>query len=190
MITRLLPAMEATSVRLGDQLHSEFKSEMVQSVENPRGSCSAGETDNANRIRKDFSPTRQDSRGSDETIRSLASSITDLQRQMAILSDHILRAPPMANSIPPVPPMAVAPPPVPQHPPPPVQAVPQPLTPRDASQLEDIFLAALGSGSTAATMQLLNDYWPRTEVMLPNPPGRTVFSQAVLLTLFHRVGSI
>lgn len=95
--------------------------------------------------------------------------MTELQRQVASLSDQLARA------------TSQAPPPVPMQQP---SALPLPT----ASQLEDIFLTALGMQSTGATLQLVNDHMPLYDYILPPSPNmKSPLSQAVLLTLLHRV---
>ena len=53
----------------------------------------------------------------------------------------------------------------PHFPPPPIAQAQQPIPQlqQSAAQLEDAFLAALGAQSSGATVQLVNEYWPRTE---------------------------
>ena len=145
------------------------------------------------RIRKDFSPP-DPAYGTEALIESLSTSIADLQKQVTALSDQVARSSlPSTNLGPapatlPVPMMTGAngggggfPPPVPhaQHPPPP--------PPPPVAHLEDTFLSAMGAQSTPATLGLINDYWNMTETVLPIPPQRGPLSQAVMLTLLHRV---
>lgn len=67
-------------------------------------------------------------------------------------------------------------PPLPPPPPPPAQ------------QLEDTFLAALSSVSVGDTISLINTHYALTDYCLPiNPTSRPPLSQAVMLTLFHRL---
>ena len=56
--------------------------------------------------------------------------------------------------------------------------------------IEDIFLSALSNQTTASTLSVLQEYSPLIEDILPlSPSGGPMLSQAVLLTLLHRVCS-
>ncbi len=113
----------------------------------------------------------------------LAGSISDLQKQVASLSEQLARQSNGNSQAPPIAPAQAmaAPPPVPiaQHPPP-VGLPPAPV-------LEDAFLSVLSGQNTGGLLALVNDHWAWTETILPNPPGRSSLSQAVILTLLHRV---
>ena len=58
------------------------------------------------------------------------------------------------------------------------------------AQLEDAFLAALGRQSRESTTQLVEGFYQYTDEILPQPPGVSPLSQAILLTLFHRVSQL
>ncbi|ORX39427.1 hypothetical protein BD324DRAFT_619680 [Kockovaella imperatae] len=177
----LLPTMDAANARLAEQLQSDFKSEMVQ-------------------IRKDFSPPLAEPQPSHEPLlRALAASVAELQQQVSALSAQVSRGasqrhgPPEPSNAP------LGPAPIIQYQPqnsyqshpsaPPLAPSaqqPAPQLQQTPAQLEDAFLSALGAQNTGSTIQLVNEYWPRTEQILPTPPGKSPLSQAVLLTLFHR----
>ena len=123
-------------------------------------------------MRKDFEAPAT----TEPMLKSLLTSISDLQKQVASLSEQSGRT----DQPHPVPP----PIPIAQHPPPP----PHLPTP---SQLEDIFLAALSMQSTGASLQLVAEHTALFDYILP--PSSIVqspLSQAVLLTLLHRVRSL
>jgi hypothetical protein len=130
-------------------------------------------------------------------LKTMASAIADMQKQLGDLSTQVTRQappiPPPHHPQVPSPGAAIAPIPIPilqsaAHPlpPPPPQAPVAPLP--NVAQLEDIFLSALGASSTSATLELVNGYWAATDYCLPNASGaKSPLSQAVLLTLLHRV---
>ncbi|CAK9780159.1 hypothetical protein CC85DRAFT_328089 [Cutaneotrichosporon oleaginosum] len=161
----LMPALEAATTRVYDQLASDLKSEMVQ-------------------IRKDVVAEQGDAlAGTNDMIHNLSSMVESLQRQIAALS---ARSPPPG----PAPPtharsMSVISPPTSQAPPPGQSRSPF-ETPK---QIEDTFLSALGAQSAPATLKLVTDFAPRTEYLFPQRPNRSPLSQVVLLTLIHRLSS-
>ena len=104
-------------------------------------------------------------------IGTLATSIADLQKQVAALTEQLSRQAASPN------------PPQPHTPMPPAQP---PMPP--AHVLEDVFLSALGDQTTTATVNLVNDHWSMTQGLLPLPPGKSPLSPAIILTLLHRVG--
>jgi len=113
-------------------------------------------------------------------LNSLASSIADMQKQIAALSEQVARGAPQSSAGPP-PPVNMQ-----QHPPPTHTAPPgRPLPTKQ--QLEDAFLPTLSAQNVGMTLALLTDHWPMTQYILPNPPGKAMVSQAILLTLLHRV---
>lgn len=146
MQSTLVPLINSECQRVADRLSQEYKSEMLQ-------------------LRKD------DTHDTDALIRALASSMTDLQRQVGQLSDQLSRSGP-AQPVAPT-----------QH-----NVPSQPVLP-PGSVLEDTFLAALGAQNTPATLSLIQHHWPLTEAIFPNPPNKSILSQPVLLTLLHRVSA-
>ncbi|WVR09594.1 hypothetical protein IAU60_006666 [Kwoniella sp. DSM 27419] len=167
----LLPAVNQASSSLVDQIMSEMKSEMLQ-------------------IRKGLEPpVKEDRSASDQLIRGMAASIADLQKQLASVAIQLRSngstGGPAPQSVPPaqsngVSPVVTAPPTQPT-----VSKRPGPQAPTP-SQLEDAFLAALGTQTTAAIVQLVGDHLAVTEYCLPLQ-GKSPLSQAVLLTLLHRL---
>lgn len=139
-----------------------------------------------------------------------------MQKQIASLTEQVSR---QAVAPPPQPPAPFTrPPPADVHPlmspgqvPPPlpaqqrpVQAAPAHPTPQvqlpSSKELEDAFLTALSQQTTAATVQLVNDFYHMTEYCLPLParpvqqgatmPGAahaSPLSAAVKITLLHRL---
>ncbi|BEI92031.1 uncharacterized protein CcaverHIS019_0408510 [Cutaneotrichosporon cavernicola] len=166
----VVPALEAATTNVYNQLAEDLKTEMVQ-------------------IRKDVVAEQGDAlAGTNDMIHNLSSMVESLQRQVAALS---ARSPPpgpvpssLARSV------SVRSPPVSQ-----TMQMMQPATPMMQQptlydkQLEDAFLAALSAQSAPVTLKLVSDYASRTEQILPPRPGRSPVSQAVLLTLAHRLSS-
>ncbi|OCF43692.1 hypothetical protein I317_02444 [Kwoniella heveanensis CBS 569] len=163
----LLPAMTQASSTVCDQLMTEIRSEMLQ-------------------IRKELSPPNKEGQlANDHLLKNMATSISELQKQLASLSEQIRSAPaqqtPQPNgSAPPSLPPANAYSSHTHAPPPPPPQGPSP------SQLEDTFLTALGAQTTASTLQLVGEHIGLTEYCLPTH-GKSPLSQAVLLTLLHRL---
>ena len=124
------------------------------------------------RMRKDLEPPTTNQ----PMFQSMLASVSDLQKQVANLSEQLARSGPPSG------PSRSAPPPVPMNHPPPKPQLPS------ASQLEDVFLDALGIQSTGATLQLVNEHMALYDYILPpSPSSKSPLSQAVLLTLLHRV---
>ncbi|WRT70042.1 uncharacterized protein IL334_007036 [Kwoniella shivajii] len=175
----LLPAMTQASTSIVEQLSSDLRSEMLQ-------------------IRKELSPPSNEGQlANDQLLKSMAASIAELQKQVLTLSEHIKSAPtaptPSAHapgpngalspSVPAVfPTTSSAPPPLPPQP-------PVGLSVPSASHLEDTFLSALGAQNTSSTLRLVADHLAITEYCLPNQ-GKSPLSQAVLLTLLHRLAIV
>ncbi|WVF67284.1 hypothetical protein IAT40_002034 [Kwoniella sp. CBS 6097] len=163
----LLPAMTQAGSTICEQLMTEMRSEMLQ-------------------IRKELSPPNKEGQlANDHLLKNMATSISELQKQLSSLSEQIRTAPPPQASQP----NGSAPPPsLPSanaygshaHAPPPPPQGPSP------SQLEDTFLTALGAQTTASTLQLVGEHIGLTEYCLPTQ-GKSPLSQAVLLTLLHRL---
>ncbi|WWC91899.1 uncharacterized protein L201_006848 [Kwoniella dendrophila CBS 6074] len=181
----LLPAMTQASSSVVESLSAEMRSEMLQ-------------------IRKELSPPSNEGQlANDHLIRNMSTSIAELQKQVTSLSEHLKSNPPPSapNGVvsPPQAPVSsnnsnsVAPPP-PHHPLPPVQQqqqqqAPPHFQPPTPSQLEDTFLTALGVQTTASTLQLVAEHLFLTEYCLPTQ-GKSPLSQAVLLTLLHRLSIV
>ncbi|WVQ94883.1 hypothetical protein IAU59_001968 [Kwoniella sp. CBS 9459] len=162
----LLPAMTQAGSTICDQLMTEMRSEMLQ-------------------IRKELSPPNKEAQlANDHLLKNMATSITELQKQLSSLSEQIRSAPaqhvPQPNGSAPSLPPAHAYSSQPHAPPPPPPQGPSP------SQLEDTFLTALGAQTTASTLQLVGEHIGLTEYCLPTQ-GKSPLSQAVLLTLLHRL---
>ncbi|KAK8853387.1 hypothetical protein IAR55_004091 [Kwoniella newhampshirensis] len=170
----LMPAIQHAGSTLTDQLVTELKSEMLQ-------------------IRKEMSPVPVPPQANnDHLLRSMTTSISELQKQIASLSEQFAKfsaAPitaPHLNGIisQSVPPPPLAPPAVAQVP----SGIPTAPPGISIPQLEDIFLTALGNQSTASTLQLVGEQSHLADFCLPIQPGlRSPLSQAVLLTLLHRL---
>ncbi|WWD19814.1 hypothetical protein CI109_104278 [Kwoniella shandongensis] len=168
----LMPAIQVAGSTLTDQLMTELKSEMLQ-------------------IRKELSPAPAPAQtNNDQVLRTMATSISELQKQLAALSEQFARvsnapiqAPHLNGGHPQLPP---PPPPVAQPAPPPPAPAPAPgISP---AQLEDIFLSALGNQSTQSTLVLVGQQAHLVDLCLPIQPGaKSPLSQAVLLTLLHRL---
>lgn len=62
-----------------------------------------------------------------------------------------------------------------------------PAPPAQPKELEDTFLSALSSPSTQSTLNLVNDHYALTDYCLPLHSTKSPLSQAVILTLFHRL---
>ncbi|WWC72202.1 uncharacterized protein I206_106162 [Kwoniella pini CBS 10737] len=184
----LLPALTQASSNVVEQLSSEMRSEMLQ-------------------IRKELSPPLKDGQlANDQLLKTMSTSIADLQRQITALSEQLkapashgpngVVSPNNAGFVAPPPPSHGLPPHVPQHPPhlssQPLSHVPPPAAQPSGpspSQLEDTFLAALGAQTTASTLQLVADHLALTDYCLPTN-GKSPLSQAVLLTLLHRLAIV
>ncbi|OCF61584.1 hypothetical protein L486_01236 [Kwoniella mangroviensis CBS 10435] len=178
----LLPAMTQTSSNVIEQLSAEMRSEMLQ-------------------IRKELSPpSKKGQLANDHLLKTMSTSIAELQKQVAVLTEHLKSG--HSGSAPngiipalqPQPPShqssTFAPPPAHhQPPPPPPAAIPAEPSGPSPSQLEDTFLSALGAQTTASTLQLVVDHLALTDYCLPNQ-GKSPLSQAVLLTLLHRLAIV
>ncbi|WOO81004.1 uncharacterized protein LOC62_03G004532 [Vanrija pseudolonga] len=194
----LVPALDDATNRVYDQLATDLKTEMVQ-------------------IRKDVGEEQNDAlQATNALLRSMAGTISELQKQVASLSAQLARSPSPAPAPAPAPvpvqaaqgfrapPAATVPPllspPPPQHHQPRLSisgqlgsqlgggAPPQQQT-SSPVQLEDAFLAALHQQTVQSTLKLVAEYASRTEQVLPQPPNRSPLSQAVLLTLLHRLSA-
>ncbi|WWC64793.1 uncharacterized protein I303_107405 [Kwoniella dejecticola CBS 10117] len=190
----LLPALTQASSSVVEQLSAEMRSEMLQ-------------------IRKELSPPSKEGQlANDHLLKSMSTSIADLQKQIATLSEQMKSAsipshgpngmvsPSVSGFVPPPPPSHGLPPHIPQ-PPPPSHLSPQPSstshppsgptqpTGPTSSQLEDTFLSALGAQTTSSTLQLVADHLALTDYCLPTN-GKSPLSQAVLLTLLHRLAIV
>ncbi|ORY31618.1 hypothetical protein BCR39DRAFT_525930 [Naematelia encephala] len=129
---------------------------------------------------KDISSARVEPAVSND---QLARSIAELQSQVTMLSAQLARAP----SAPPAPPQAIPYPPAPpiqQQPPPPPPV--QPSLPID-QHLEDLFTTTLGLQTLGPLVALVNEHWNLTDYILPLGGDRPKVSQAILLTLLHRI---
>ena len=138
-------------------------------------------------MRKDLAPRDMSFHGSDNLIRSLSASVVELQRQVSALSGQFSRQSneslPSQTAVPlPVVPPVPSATQVSQHP------HPAPMPPPHV--LEDAFLNVLSAQNTNALVAFVNDHWIWTEGIFPTPPGRTFLSQAVVLTLLHRVSDL
>ncbi|GMK56783.1 hypothetical protein CspeluHIS016_0306230 [Cutaneotrichosporon spelunceum] len=161
----LVPALDTATTRVYDQLATDLKTEMVQ-------------------IRKDVVAEQGDAlAGTNDMIHNLSSMIESLQRQVAALS---ARSPPpgavsssLSRSV------SIMSPPKSQAAP----MMQQPNQNEANKQLEDTFFAALSAQSAPVTLKLVSDYASRTDQILPQRPARSPLSQAVLLTLAHRLSS-
>lgn len=162
----LIPAMTSTTSRMTKLVAAQFRSEILQSVVYDQQEDPSDDY----RIRKELEPPAS----TEPLLQGILSSVADLQRHVAMLSEQLAQANP---------PQPAAPREMTQQQPPSPQSLPRPT----ASQLEDIFLAALGVQSTGATLQLVNDHMPFLNYCLPQTPNASPLSQAVLLTLLHRV---
>ncbi|WVW86356.1 hypothetical protein I302_108400 [Kwoniella bestiolae CBS 10118] len=182
----LLPAMTQASSSVVEQLSAEMRSEMLQ-------------------IRKELSPpSKAGQLANDHLLKTMSTSISELQKQVATLTEHLksvsghagpngVTSPHHPSSFAPFPsaPAAAhhqAPPPPIHHQQPPPPPPTQPAGP-SPSQLEDTFLSALGAQTTASTLQLVNDHLSLTDYCLPSQ-GKSPLSQAVLLTLLHRLAIV
>ena len=122
-------------------------------------------------MRKDFEVPPS----TDDMLSTMLASITALEKQVANLSEQLKQ-----HTLP--------------HPPPPPlisnqQQPPQRISFPDPSEIENNFLSALAKQSTSATVRLIDDHMALFDLCLPPmPDGRSPLSQAVLLTLLHRVG--
>jgi hypothetical protein len=161
----LVPALDEATTRVYDQLASDLKTEMVQ-------------------IRKDVVAEQGDAlAGTNDMIHSLSTMVESLQRQVAALQ---ARSPPpgpvpssLSRSVSVIsPPISQATPIVQQH-----------MPYGDNKQIEDAFLSALSAHSAPATLKLVSEYASRLDYVLPQRPGRSPLSQAVLLTLIHRLST-
>lgn len=169
----IVPALDNATTRVYDQLAADLKSEMVQ-------------------IRKDVISEQGDAlTATNDMIHNLSSMVESLQRQVTALSARSPAAPAAA----PLAAAHLAPRSVIMSPPSASQstlAAPAPAAPapsQDTKQLEDAFLSALSTQTAPSTLKLVSDFAPRTDQILPARPGHSPLSQAVLLTLVHRVSS-
>lgn len=165
----IVPALDAATTRVYDQLASDLKTEMVQ-------------------IRKDVIAEQGESlTATNDMIHTLSGMVESLQRQVAALSVRSPAPGPVGSQT--VRSSIMSPPaPVKASP----LAPPVPLAPvqhehTSIKALEDAFLSALSAQTPASTLKLVSDFTARTDSILPARPGRSPLSQAVLLTLVHRV---
>jgi hypothetical protein len=120
-------------------------------------------------IRKDFHPPPAPA-DNGHIIQSLVEAVASLQRKVEQLS---------------IPPAAVAPPP---PPPPPAPVAAEPPV---GLEVEEAFTQALAIQGPASIFQLVNDFWGIGEYILPSSMDRKPpFSQAIILTLLHRVSCL
>lgn len=163
--SHLLPTLTQSTSSLTDTLLTELKSEMLQ-------------------IRKELTPIPppvapevKRSVGEDELLNKLqevSQQMEALQTAVKDIQDKNFNGINHAQSVPNLP--------TTQGSPPPIQTARLP-TP---AQLEDTFLAALTAQTVPATLQLVDDHLGLTDYCLP-VTGKSPLSQAVLLTLLHRV---
>lgn len=163
--SHLLPTLTQSTSSLTDTLLTELKSEMLQ-------------------IRKELTPIpppvapeAKRGVGEDELLNklqevsqqmeALQTAVKDIQGKNFNGINHAQSAPNL---------------PITQGSPPSIQNARLP-TP---AQLEDTFLAALTAQTVPATLQLVDDHLGLTDYCLP-VTGKSPLSQAVLLTLLHRV---
>lgn len=163
----VVPALNAATTRVYDQLTADLKAEMVQ-------------------IRKDLVTEQGEALGATNTmLHTMAGNIESLQRQMTAMQ---ARSPPQTR-IGPLPTQVrsqmFSPPQAQQQAPVPQQPYVHPLPP--PQQLEDRFLAALSQQSTIATIELVENHTQYTNQLFPPAPARSPLSPAVLLTLLHRL---
>lgn len=124
------------------------------------------------RIREEVSASQLAS-STDSKLESLFATMNALQVQFSTLAQPpALAAPTVFTG-----PSPSAAPPIPAHPQLPT-----------AAQLEDVFLPALGAQSTDAVIRLVLNHWTLSEYLFPQQ-GAGPLSQAVLITLLHRVSS-
>lgn len=169
----LIPALESATTHVYEQLAADLKTEMCQ-------------------IRKDLATDQTEAlTATNGLIRDMSGVISDLQKQVASLSTQVrssqtpstAAAPSVSSTItsPASGPMG----PAPTHIPAPTNHAAPPL--QNAQQLEDAFLNALHQQTVPATLQLVRERAPQTEQLFPAPPAKSPLSQAVLLTLCHRL---
>lgn len=159
----VVPALNAATSRVYDQLTSNLEAEMVQ-------------------IRKDVVSEQADALVSTNAmLRSMAANIEALQRQVSALQASKAAAPQALRS-----PIGPKPSQISRGPsvPPAMDANWGHATPEN---LEETFLTALGKHTVAATNELVQSYWHMTPQLFPFPPARSPLSPAVLLTLLHRL---
>lgn len=163
--SHLLPTLTQSTSSLTDTLLTELKSEMLQ-------------------IRKELTPipppvAPEAKRGvaEDEVLNKLQEMSQQMEALQTVVKDiqgKNFNGINHAQSVPNLP--------TTQGSPPPIQNTRLP-TP---AQLEDTFLAALTAQTVPATLQLVDDHLGLTDYCLP-VSGKSPLSQAVLLTLLHRV---
>lgn len=164
----LIPALDNATTHVYEQLAADLKTELVQ-------------------IRKDLASEQSEALTATNTmIRDMGAVIADLQKQVAGLMTQVrsnqaqpmASAPSVGSSIksPPSDPLGPAPTHIASH-----------VPPQNAQQLEDAFLNALHQQTVPATINLVRERAPQTDALFPAPPAKSPLSQAVLLTLCHRL---
>lgn len=167
--SHLLPTLTQSTSSLTDTLLTELKSEMLQMRKEltplvapvvPEAKRSVGEDELLNKLQEMA-----------QQMEALQSAVKDIQGRSLNGINH---AQSVSNL-----PTAQGPPP-----PPPTQNTRLPTS----AQLEDTFLAALTAQTVPSTLQLVDDHLGLTDYCLP-VSGKSPLSQAVLLTLLHRVSA-
>lgn len=176
----LVPALDNATTHVYEQLASDLKTELCQ-------------------IRKDLQSEQSEALTATNTmIREMGTVIADLQKQVASLMTQVRsQAPAPMAAVPSAPSSIKSPPSDPlgpthlshshSHSHGHMAPAPAPHTAQQVQQLEDAFLNALHQQTVPATINLVRERAPQTEQLFPVPPAKSPLSQAVLLTLCHRL---
>lgn len=130
-------------------------------------------------------------------VLTMANSLAALSSQVQSLSEQLAhaRSSSQPQSIPQTPHYTVPVPPTNFHAAPsiapPVQPFVQEPPKLRAEEVEEIFLAALSSPEQPRSiMELIRGQWSATDLLLPRGGAKSPLSQAVLLSLLHRVSRL
>lgn len=166
--SHLLPTLTQSTSSLTDTLLTELKSEMLQIRKEltplpppvvPETKRNVGEDELLNKLQE-----------MSQQMEALQTAVKDIQGRNLNGINHAQSVSNLSTTQGPLPP--------------PIQNTRLP-TP---AQLEDTFLAALTAQTVPSTLQLVDDHLGLTDYCLP-VSGKSPLSQAVLLTLLHRVSA-